>query len=607
MAIYVAKKTTELERLTNMEEVEAKILAIAAEADAEHRADVVIELDQGAYNLKRPMVLDAAEVPGLAYINLTLRPKDGMRPAIAGLVGISGRDFVQVEGNVYKYQFEADEDGKYPVFRDLYIGHTRVPLAVGEVFVHPFGFANRADKSDPENYKGLYIPYAEAERLAKAEGISPAEMTIRVEWECCTLRVKGVDLADTCEKDGVTYARVTFEEEYESFIRRTNPCLDIGGRECYFANHPIYLTPNTFSYDCKTGALYYCLPEGEDIVWTRFAYPILENLFIFRGMNNLTVENLTFTGTTSKYICENGYCSGQANNEQRVGRLKHAAIVTANVRNFTLRGCILSELGGNGLLMVDRSVKVRIYDNKFMNIGMTALSIGNPTTAWENPVNQNIDVEVVNNYFYRIGYDYPTAVAFYMGIVDGLRFMYNTMDRTAYSAVSVGWGWALVDYELGEKVNIRDAEIAYNKITNYMDVLRDGAAIYVLGANCTAEHGGQFNFMHDNYAERELYKDSSKRGYYMDGSSSNWEVWDNVTSGVHLPIFSQFHVSNQFTHHNYIHDIYTTEPIDQGNHAPWRDTILGECYYVAEGLEALLEAYPKARMIRDYAGCDLEI
>ena len=139
-----------------------------------------------------------------------------------------------------------------------------------------------------------------------------------------------------------------------------------------------------------------------------------------------------------------------------------------------------------------------------------------------------------------------------------------------------------------------------------MQILRDGAAIYVLGANCTREHSGQFNFMHDNYAEREMYKDHSKRGYYMDGSSSNWETFNNVIFGVRLPIFSQFHVESQYTYHNYIHDIYTDFPIDHGNHAPWRDTIVGDCYYVEDGKEALLNKYPNAQKIIDASGSNLE-
>ena len=153
---------------------------------------------------------------------------------------------------------------------------------------------------------------------------------------------------------------------------------------------------------------------------------------------------------------------------------------------------------------------------------------------------------------------------------------------------------------------MRDAEIAYNKIIDFMQLMRDGAAIYVLGANCSWEHTAPFNFMHDNYAEREMYKDNSKRGYYMDGSSTNWEVYDNVILGVRLPIFSQFHVPVQYTHNNYIHDVYTDFPIDSGNHAPERNTIVRDCYYVSEGKDAMLAAHPKARSIFEHAGCNLD-
>ena len=368
------------------------------------------------------------------------------------------------------------------------------------------------------------------------------------------------------------------------------------------SNHTRFLTPDSFVYNSKTGTLYY-YPK-DTLAGHRLEIPCLENLFVFRGMQGLRLKNLTFTGTTSGYICDHGYMAGQANNETRAGRLTHAALLTENLRDFAMTGCRFTELGTNGALMIGRSVKIRIERCLFENIGMSALSIGNPTTLWENPQNQNISVCVENNVFRHIGYEYPTSVAFYMGMVDGLRFVHNTMHETAYSAVSVGWGWVQVPYELGEKINIRDAEIAYNRITDYMQILYDGAAIYVLGANCTAEYGRHFNFMHDNYAERDLYRDTTKRGYYMDGSASNWEVFDNVTVGSRLPVFSQFHVPVQYTHHNYIHDIYTTDPIDPGNHAPDRDTILGECHYVPEGKAAMLARFPKAKAIMDEAGAD---
>lgn len=77
-----------------------------------------------------------------------------------------------------------------------------------------------------------------------------------------------------------------------------------------------------------------------------------------------------------------------------------------------------------------------------------------------------------------------------------------------------------------------------------MRVLRDGAAIYVLGANCTDTYTELFNEMHDNYAENPDVGETT-RGYYLDGSSSNWYVHDNVISGAKYPFFAQFHVASR--------------------------------------------------------------
>ncbi len=606
MALHVQKITTEKASYTTLADVKTAILEMAKDASKDNVMDAVIELDQGSYGLSAPVTLSTDEEPNLAYVNITLKAKSGMRPSITSNVRLDSAKFEQVEGKpYYKYQFEKGEDGKYPLFHELYVNGKMIPMARSKNFRHPFALTN--EERDGVVMKDFYYLPEEDAKMLTSEPIGNAEMTMYIEWECQTLPVLSVDFNDTQEHEGKKYVAVKCL--YGDMIaRRTNRCLNIVNREVHFNNALAYLTePNTFVYNWSEGALYYLPEENVKLSWLNISYPVLENLLILKGLKNFTLEGITFTGATSKYICENGYCSGQANYELRAQRLPHAAILTYNMRNFTMRDCTLTELGGNGLLMKDSTTKANIYDNKFIHIGMTALSIGNPTTAWEKEENRNFSLSVINNYFHRIAYEYPTAVAVYISMVDGLKLMYNTMEKTAYSAISVGWGWALVGYPLGEKVNIRDAEIAYNKIIDYMDYLRDGAAIYVLGANCHESHAGQFNFMHDNYAERTVVGDASKRGYYMDGSSSNWEVYDNVTIGCVLPIFSQFHVPSQFTHHNYIHDIYSTHKIDEGNHAPWRDTILGTVYDEISEKDALLAAYPEAVDIMEAAGCDLDV
>ena len=606
MALFVQKITKENAKVTTLAEMRDAILAMAKDASAENVIDAVIELDQGNYPLTAPIVLSVDEEPNLAYVNITIKARSGMRPSVYSNVRLDSAKFEEVEGKpYYKYQFEKNEDGKYPLFHELYINGKMIPMARSHNFRHPFALV-------PEERNGTvlkdfyYLPIDEVKTLV-SDPIGNAEMTMYIEWECQTLPIASVDFNDTREHEGKTYVAVKCVNG-DMIARRTNGCLNIAGREVHFNNALAFLTqPNTFVYNWTEGALYYLPEKDVKLTWLNIAYPTLENLFILKGLKNFTMEGITLTGTTSTYICENGYCSGQANTELRVGRLPHAALLTYDMRNITIRDCTFTELGGNGVLMKDSTIKANVYDNKFIHIGMTALSIGNPSWDWSKPENRSYSLSIMNNYFNRIAYEYPTAVAVYISMVDGLKLMYNTMEKTAYSAISVGWGWSLVGYELGERINIRDAEIAYNRIIDYMDYLRDGAAIYVLGANCHESHGGQFNFMHDNYAERTVIGDNSKRGYYMDGSSSNWEVYDNVTVGCVLPIFSQFHVSSQFTHHNHIHDIYSTHKIDAGNHAPWRDTILGEVFDEISDKDELLATYPEARAIMDAAGCDLDI
>ncbi len=605
MPITISKKTAVIDKLDTLEAIEEAILAAADEGSA---GEIDISLYQGVYSLSRPFTLDAEAHPGLADMRIHIHAYDGMRPVISSLKAIDAAGFEPVSGNIYRYQFEPDEEGKYPVFRELYSGGRRVDIAKSNVFIHPFGLPNRKDFSDPANEKCLYLPEEEARKLVEFGDIGSAELTMYLEWNWCNAHVGSFDFDDVREHEGKRYVLTRLAgNEHAEFLKHQHPNININNREFFFSNHPAHLTPDTCCYNCKTGELFYCLPEGEKIEWKKFAYPTLEQLFVFTGLNHVKLEGLTFTGTTSKFICENMYYSGQSNKEKRNGLFPHAAVLTRNMRNFSIKDCTFRDLGGNGLMMRDRSVSVRVLDTRFHRIAMSAILIGNFTTAWEDEKNRNIDIKICNNHLNTIGYEYPAAGGIYVSIVDGLKIMHNTIERTAYSGMTVGWGWSRVDYALGEKVNIRDAEIAYNRIIDFMQLMRDGAAIYVLGANCTWDHEEQFNFMHDNYAERELFRDGSKRGYYMDGSSTNWEVYNNVIIGSRLPIFSQFHVAGQYTHHNYIHDIFTDYPIDPGNHAPWRDTIVENCTYVAEGRDYMLEHYDEARSIYELSGCDLEM
>ena len=420
-------------------------------------------------------------------------------------------------------------------------------------------------------------------------------------------------LDKTQELGGKTHALVTlWDGEIDFLCEKTLKILNIGNRNTFFRNSPAFLDePYSYAYDYTNGLLTLRIPE--DISPNSFAveYAGLENLFVFEGVDGFTVENLCFTGVTSKYVCEKPIVAGQANCMRGVGRLRHAAILAENTRHLTVRDCRFNAVGGNGVQSVNNSTALTVQNCVFKNIGMCGVTVGNPSYNWDDFKNHTRNTRIENNHFEHIGYAFPAAPCIYSGMVDSIKILHNTIKDCAYSAMSVGWGWVPVPYEPGEKFNVRDAEIAYNYIEDFMQILKDGGAIYVLGGN--ANHVStpeRFNRMHDNFAILSVPTrsgDDGKYGYYCDGASSNWDVRDSVVIGVAgMPIYSQHHPS-ALSFHNHFTNIYsTTEPGYDNTHVPERDVAIIDFHLVTEGGDALLAKYPEAQAIRDAAGAKLQ-
>ncbi|MBO5652995.1 MAG: right-handed parallel beta-helix repeat-containing protein [Clostridia bacterium] len=604
MACTIKRTQYLAEQKNDFSEVKEQILAIAASVEEE--TDVTIELDQGRYTLEEPFVLDAEEHPGLAKIRLTIKGKNGMRPYVSGLKFVSGADFVPVEGTpYYKYQLPAKADGSYPKFHDFFRGDKRLTMARSEEWRNPTLLTPALRKGE-EDMEGLYVPVELAER-AKAAWTASTELRIYVQWQQFILRIKEIDTTVEKEFNGKKYALMRFYEEFdEHFVRGVHPENNIGNRETYFLNNPAFLSePDSFAYDWHTGTVYVTAPEGKSVAGNRYGYTELESLFVFKGMKDVRVEGILFTGLTSSYVCNTGYFGTLSNREFRVGKLRQAAVLAMSCRGLTVTQCGFHNLGSNGVQLFDRTINAEISDCVFRDIAMGGVAIGNyrEGNGWADARNQTYNVRVLNNYFEHIAYQYPSTACIFIGFVDGATISHNTINGCAYSGIAAGDGYSLVNYEIGELVNLRDVEISYNEVRDFMDVCRDGGAIYVTGANCTVNCADRFNSIHHNAAFLANRGTADRRGYYLDGAASNWDVYDNMIDNCVLPLFTQYHCVGQFTHHNRVWNFYSTTWVDPvGNNQPQRDTLLG-FYGEADSLEELYEKYPAAKAIADGAGC----
>lgn len=586
------------EHFSDIYEARKAVLSFAKRVQAKTREKAELILDGGEYVLDKPLTFDTVEEPALERISLSFACGDGAA-CFTSARALDKSGFKR-EGAYYVYRLERGENGEFPRVRDFYADGKRVPMCRSASFIHAFPFAEGKDRLCEENLEGMYIP-EEAFAALPADGFGAMELVIHVEWEFDVLHAEKADVSrERYDENGKKHVLLEMNrEEFRAYIDGMNRCLQPKNREFYFRNHPAFLTENSFCYDHHTGVLCY-RPSADTL--GECAIPRLDKLFVFGGMDGISFENVSFTGISEAYVGDHGFLSHQANIEKREEKkLETAAIFARDIRRLSVRDCRFHGMNTNGILIVGEASRIHIRDCHFEHIGMSAISVGNPVCVGAAPKACSYDVRIENNFLCQIGFDFPSAPAIQVFRVDGLSICHNTVESCAYSGVSVGWEWGLQPYALGEMVNIRDAEIAYNRILHHMQVLNDGGAIYVVGCNCDKEYTKYINFMHDNFAYRDAPR-RTVRGYYLDGSSTCWHVYDNVTSGAHRPMFAQFIVPTEYTWNVRMDNTYTTDPVNPDAHAPERNTILGNVFLESD-LDGLFRKYPKAKAIFEASGC----
>ncbi|MBO5754944.1 MAG: right-handed parallel beta-helix repeat-containing protein [Clostridia bacterium] len=602
-------------------EAREEILALAKTASSENIVEILVELDKESYLLTEPFVLSVKDDPELAYVRVTIKAAEGVRPLITSWLPIEG-GCEKVEGKpYYRCRLEKNEKGEYPRFHDVYLGGKRLKIAKSPMWVNmelltkeergPGGIDHTGiymplDFFTPIERRGLYCPIEIARQAAESES-ECTELKMYVQWEQFTLRVTGVDLSDTKEIDGKTYALITFDENFVPyFVHGMHRANNMFGRATYFHNDVAFLTEeNSFVYDWKNGYLYFIADEPAEGALMR---PTLDALFVFEGVTGITVEGLDFTGVSSSFICDNGYYAQLFNLERRQNnrmgdRLRHGAIVGVATRKLTVKNCEFRGIGCNGVLLCDRSVGASICDSRFFDVAMSGISVGNPFGTWCDPkTNLNIGVTIVNNYLEHIAYEYSSATAIYLGLCDGATISHNTIRGCGYSGISAGCNYSDANFEPGEKVNLRDVEISYNYVSDFMEVCRDGGAYYVAGGNAVLSYTKRLNSIHHNFASLSVLGNGDTIGYYLDGSSSHWTVEDNVIHNCRVPLYNQFNIACQYSHHCTIKNFYSTTPVHESNHRPHHDVYMENAVW-ADGLEELFRQYPEAKAIMDGAGC----
>jgi hypothetical protein len=287
---------------------------------------------------------------------------------------------------------------------------------------------------------------------------------------------------------------------------------------------------NEFYYDKAAGVIYYIPKADQNLSDLTFGIPMVDEIFTIENVDNLTFDNLTFTGTGSNHMTKHGHMSGQAgslkktNVNRESGWNDDAAIVVRNTKNFTVKNCNFIELEYHAIYMAGTVQDVLITGNNFDAIGASAIAA--PVAVYY--------VEVTNNYLHNIADMYNNAVAIYFMKAYELDILYNSVVNSAYSAVSVGWTWGWARGDTPEQnVNCDYFEVAYNYFENFMYFMYDGGAVYFNGGSMDIKNDKLINAIHDNYAfigsrEGPVKCGKTSTVWYIDGGGSHTYIFDNV-------------------------------------------------------------------------------
>ena len=512
-----------------------------AHAQLAKSGDVEVSLSFGGghYALTEMVSWDAAEWSGKK--RLRLLGSGRVNPTLSALVDLPAHRFLPVEGKPYYVcQMDKQADGSYPNLRTLYANGRIAEISrTAEHRTCPAfeGYSPIQYTWEREYHHRLYIPLAAVEE-AGVENCRGAEFHIRVEWEFKIYHIDHIDLEDRVEQDGRTYVAVQLRTDEE---KGGNGCLHLAPRSFFIAGTTSVLTsPGHYAYERAKGLLYY-YPET-DISACRFGVGAQTGLFSLRNFDSVTLRGLTLTGVEDDVLTQTGYYAADQAGWWRDGAhmfpelFPHSgAVRVQNCGGFEIDGCTFTDLPCDGISMVGKLLNVTIHNSRFTRIGASAIRIGRPLGRYsdENTA-RNLCIE--NNFLEDIGFTYENSCSIIITKLQGARIQHNTILRSSYTAISVGWKWDVGTWEYGEQVNLENLDIGYNYIQSFLTNMRDGGGIYTLGGNVDVKFSAFLNVLHDNVVvEDELT--CPENGFfgslYHDGASSNWYTHDNLV--IHNP------------------------------------------------------------------------
>ncbi|WP_328330018.1 MULTISPECIES: right-handed parallel beta-helix repeat-containing protein [unclassified Streptomyces] len=486
--------------------------------------DVVVELADGTYRLDKPLEFGPQD-SGRPGHRVTWTAAPGAHPVLSGARKVTGWKLRDADKNVWEAPLPKGLDT-----RQVYVDGRRAPVAQTTPAELELAFAAAS---------GGYTttPAAWGQDLLAALG--PAALS-RVEF--VYTGGNGPWTQSRCRLDTVRDSTLLIQQpcwgnitKRPAFTQASGslPSMNPGTPPTRIENAYPFLHAGQWYVDPARGVLDYVPAPGQDITALDVEVPRLSTLVKGAGTLDAPVRNLTFSGLTFAYatwldpssragfadVQDNlrltgddpahpqGTCTfGTPPGTCPFGALSREPgnVQFTAAHDVVLLGNTFTHLGAAGLVLEHGSRDNTVEGNTFADISGNGIILGNTTDPHPSDVGAD-DREIssgntlADNLIHDAGTDYPSAAGITLFFTQHTLVTHNELRDLPYTGITAGVIQGHVDNaahpENSTNIN-SDNTISNNLIHRYMQVLKDGGAVYVEG------HQGQTRQAADGSVDR---------------------------------------------------------------------------------------------------------
>ncbi|SHM59221.1 carbohydrate-binding protein [Ruminococcus flavefaciens] len=468
--------------------------------------DIVVYLRGGDYRVTKPVEFDTRD-SGTGGFTIRYEAYGDEEPVINGAQKVTG----WTKFNDKLWSAPLDRDIK---LRNLYVNDRRANM--GSVQVQAKGgygdyniTAGQADWAWDSGKKSDGIVYDAGSMPRVTSNFDDLEVVNGTTWN------ENIVCSRDIKYDGSRMI-LLMQQPYGAIAQTPGwgAGFSTGGTHTIYNAFSFVDSEGEFFFDKTQKVLYYYPRSGEDMTTADVEAPVADGLIKIAG-NSLTerVQNISFSGITfantdyqltevagshGKTTCQaaQSYTAFADSNwhskkYEMVDTLPAAIHITSS-DNIKLTGNVVKHTGADGISMTNDVINSEVRGNFVTDITSSGITVGHPQhiyigdAAWNNHEKFPKEVEglckndlITENLLYDIsvvhGFGGCAAITAYF--VDSVKILNNTIEKTAYNGIHLGWGWC----NFKDSTTCRDNMICYNRVINSLNRLHDSGGIYTIG------------------------------------------------------------------------------------------------------------------------------